>query len=86
MQIKLQPYESQAMNQMELLALFTSFSTLYCGLFLFTANSSRLTREFCSVVVVLANIGFLFYVCWKLRVYASPALVYTFAHCSFIFS
>ena len=73
LQIKLQPYESGEMNQMELLALFTSFSTLYCGLFLFTPNTSELFREFCSVAVVLANIGFLAFVLWKLRVYAKNA-------------
>lgn len=50
-----------------LFALATSFFTLFCGLYLFSPNTTPWFRILCSAMVVLVNVGFLLHVTYTLR-------------------
>ena len=67
LQIHCSPYTDPAINRMEVLALATSFATLFFGLYLFSPNTSPWFRMISSLAVVGMNAGFLLYVAYTLH-------------------
>ena len=67
LQLKFAPYEEPEINRLELLGLVVSYGTLFCGLYLFSPNTSPWFRTVCSVGIVVLNVGFTGYVVYKLR-------------------
>ena len=52
---------------MELLGIVVSYGTLFCGLFLFSPNTTSWFRTICSVSIVMVNLAYLCYVAYQLR-------------------
>ena len=67
LQINCAPYIDASINRMESMALATSFSTLFFGLYLFSPNTSPWFRMLSSLAVVGMNAAFLAYVAFSLR-------------------
>ena len=52
------PFLNDDLDDLENAALFTSFLTLYGGLYLFSSNSSQGLKMFCTLGIIVLNIGF----------------------------
>jgi hypothetical protein len=56
--VKANPYTEGALNRLDLYGLLAAFGTFYCGLFLYSDNTSDGVRSVMSVAIVGANIAF----------------------------
>jgi hypothetical protein len=65
--VKLEPYESGAINLAELFSLIASFYTMFAGLLIFSENINTTARQFLSVTIILVNVAFLTYVSFVVR-------------------
>jgi len=63
------PYQTRALNALEVRSLFVGLVTIYCGLFFLTGDMERTTQLILLIVLVGFNLYFLLY--WFMRVFES---------------